>query len=198
MPNKTLPSGHGTKELIKIKFMKEYRQRPLAQIGVSGLAAACNISRGTFYFHFEDIHALYTECEKDLIRILEAPLPEVILSSVGMDHDKYIEFSVLHFRNHVKHLDLCKCFLTGSEEGSFRKTWFESVYQNFVRTLNFSTTASPHPPPSKRDKLARFCAGGFLSVLSNWILNDCREPAEDIVDVLAQAVFNGVLSSRHA
>jgi len=131
---------------------------------------------------------LYHECEKDLLECLEENISDVILSTVVRDFDKYVrEVSNIYIR-YIEHIDMLRCFLTGSEEASFRQLWFDSLYCKFEKTMEFSSTLSL----AKQKNLIRFFAGGHLAIFSNWVLNDCSEPVEDIAYISAQAMFKGL------
>jgi AcrR family transcriptional regulator len=181
-----------TKNSIKIKFLDMYKAQPLNQINVSDLARVCNISRGTFYFYFEDICALYNEYERDLIGRLEEGLPELMLCTVGLDFEKYVDAFGKHLNGYPEYADVIKCFLLGSESASFRDAWFESIYRNFEQPMSFLRV----PSHLQRDNLVRFFAGGQLSIFTNWVLTNCREPAENIAYISAQALFRGIFWSN--
>jgi len=181
-----------TKECIKEKFLDIYSVTPLAQISVSELAKECHISRSTFYFYFEDVRTLYRACEQDVIDRMESNLSDVILCTVTSDFKKFVETYSNHLKGYIKYIDVYKCLLNGSEEASFRKAWFESIRRHYEKSMNFSRTASP----SQRDNLTRYYAGGQLSILSNWVLTDCREAAEDIAHISAQVLFQGTFLAK--
>jgi len=176
-----------TKECITKAFLHMYETKPLGQINVSDLAKACNISRSTFYFYFDDIFSLYNECERDLISGMEAGLLEVILCTVGMDFEKFIEIYGDHLKGYIKNVYIYKCLLSGSEESSFRKAWFDSIRRYSAKSMNFSHDEFS----SQRDNLTLFFAGGQLAMLSNWVLSGCKEPVEHIANITAQALFHG-------
>lgn len=178
-----------TKESIKRTFWDMYKNMPLSKIRVSDLIKACGISRGAFYFHFTDAYALYHECEQDMISVLEMDLPDVVLSAVGKNYDKHVKILSRHLTTYVENGDRIKYFLTGSEETSFRRAWFDSICRIFERAMEFSHVLSP----SKRTKISRFYSGGYMTIVSDWILADCNEPEEDIAQVLAQVQFQGLL-----
>ena len=184
----TAGARNTTRDNIKSNFLDMYRSKPLNQINVSDLAKECNISRGTFYFYFEDIYALYHECEKDLIDSMEKGLSEVILCTVGNDFDKYVEVYAEHLKDYTQHIETYQRLLTGSEEASFRKAWFESIRCQYKKSMIFSKAM----PESKRDNMTRFFAGGVLAVLSNWVSDGCKAPAEEIAAISAQALFQGI------
>jgi AcrR family transcriptional regulator len=165
-----------------------YKTRSLEKIKVSDLISACDISRGTFYFHFPNLYALYRECERDMISFLEVELFDVNLSLARMDYDKHIKVFSKFLKKYVEHTDMLKCFLNGSENSSFRQTWFDAIRQTYEKSMEFSDVT----PPSKRDKLIRFYVGGQVTLLSNWILADCKEPIEEIASISAQVLFQGI------
>lgn len=181
-------SKHNTREYIKKTFLAIYKNKPLGQIYISDLIKACSIARGTFYFHFDNIETLYRECEKDIIDKMEADLDNVVICTVGVNEEEFTKVYTGLIKNYRDDLEAYKCLLCGSEEASFRSAWFESIRRNYEKTMRFSKETSP----ARREYLTRFFAGGVLALLSSWVLNDCREPAEDIASVEAQALFNGV------
>ena len=50
-----------TKDSIKAAFIKLLNERPLNKISVKSIVDICNISRNTFYYHFQDIPRLLEE-----------------------------------------------------------------------------------------------------------------------------------------
>ena len=181
-----------TRDIIKSRFLEMYKTKPLYRIKVNDLAAVCNISRNTFYFYFEDMQVLYYECERDLIARVEEGLSDVILTTVVLDFENYVKCFSYLLKNHENNKELFRCFINGSEESCFRKAWFESIHSNYSKTLNFSRAA----PPVQRDYLARFFAGGMLSILSHWLLTDCMYPVEDVAYISAQTMFQGIFLAK--
>lgn len=50
-----------TKDSIKAAFIRLLNERPLNKISVKSIVDICNISRNTFYYHFQDIPGLLEE-----------------------------------------------------------------------------------------------------------------------------------------
>jgi AcrR family transcriptional regulator len=138
-----------TRESIKKNFLEMYKKNPLQKIKINDLIRICNISRGTFYFHFPNIYALYRECERDAIDLLETELPDVILSLVRRDYDKHIEVFTKFLKKYIEHVDMLKCFLSGSEKASFQQAWIDSIRITYEKSMEFSDITSP----SKRNNL---------------------------------------------
>lgn len=179
-----------TRESIKKTFLSLYRKKPLHRIFVSDLVSACNISRGTFYFYFENIEQVYHECEQDLIDKMEDGLQQVVLCTVGGSRDDmnyFIETYARHLTRYAQYLELYHCLLEGSEVASFRQKWVYSVYRHFEQTLPFSRGV----PPSIQKHLLDFYSGGTVAMLTSWVLSDCEAPAWEVATASAQVLFQG-------
>ena len=50
-----------TKTAIKAAFIRLLNERPLNKISVKSIVDICNISRNTFYYHYQDIPSLLEE-----------------------------------------------------------------------------------------------------------------------------------------
>ncbi len=179
-----------TRECIKSTFLSIYKNKPLHRIFVSDLVSACNISRGTFYFHFENIEQLYRECEQDLIDKMEEGLDKVVLCTVGGSRKNMTQF-IKTYSNHLsrypEYEELFRCLLEGSERASFRTQWVKSVYNHFQQVLPFSGTISP----VHIQFLLHFFSGGEVHMLSNWVLGGFAESSEDVATTSAQVLFCG-------
>ena len=186
--SQALISERTSKSSIKGKFLEIYRTKPLGQISVKEIADACNLSRSTFYFYFEDINGLYQACEQDAFKYMETHLPDFVLYTVARDADRYTESIVNHMKMLQQQQDLFTCLLNGSEGSIFRDHWFDMIYQNCEKTISFSRTTSRE----QRENLIRFFAAGKLNVLANWILSGCQDSPENIALVSAQVLFQGV------
>lgn len=183
-----------TRDCIKSTFLSIYKTKPLHRIFVSDLVNACNISRGTFYFHYENIEQLYHECERDLISKMESGLDKVQLCTVGgsrKDMSQFIRTYSAHLARYSQWEELFRCLLEGSECASFRRQWVESVYSHFQQVLPFSRTI----PKSKIEFLLLFFSGGEVHMLSNWVLGGFKEPAEEVAATSAQVLFCGAYSA---
>lgn len=59
-----MPNDH-TKNAIKAAFIHLLNERPLNKISVKSIVDSCNISRNTFYYHYQDIPTLLEEIIKE-------------------------------------------------------------------------------------------------------------------------------------
>ena len=81
-------SSAKTRELIKETFVKMLSEtREIDKVTVSGLAARANISRATFYTHFDDIYGVAEEFKEELVDnfFLNADIDNVV------DYEEYFD-----------------------------------------------------------------------------------------------------------
>lgn len=67
MPKNTDLRVFKTKRAIRTAFLQLLRKKDVAQISVVELARCAEINKSTFYLHYSDIYALYTEVLTDYV-----------------------------------------------------------------------------------------------------------------------------------
>ena len=177
-----------SKAAIKEAFLKLYKEKPLSQISVREICDSCSLSRTTFYFYYEDINALYSECADAAMRLMETSLSDLILFTVGHDFDRYVSAYTEHLSDVKKNRPLYAALLRGSENASFRNRWFSSIYRHYEKTMSFSKNVSPE----LKESLICFFASGELGILTEWILSGCKTPEATIAESSGQILFYGV------
>ena len=181
--------GRTTKDIIKEEFLKLYNSKPMNQISVSEIITRSSCSRSTFYFYYEDIYALYKDCEQDAIKIIEDGLPDIVLFSVGQNFDRYVEAFTEFLSRMSNYSEILHSLLSGSQNTNFRNVWFESIRRNYIQTISFSKQYNE----TQKRLMAELFAAGKLRLLTEWFENDCETPPEEIAFVSAHALFNGLL-----
>lgn len=79
-----------TKRAIIEAFMELLNEKPLSRITVKEIVDTCGINRNTFYYHFEDIHAL-------LVYILDAEAENVIAEHATVESLEEGFIAAAHF-----------------------------------------------------------------------------------------------------
>jgi len=121
------------KNLIADAFLRLAAQKNIDKITVKDLVETCNISRQTFYYHFQDLyeviewmmqralqHALQKSLQEDT---LEDAL-EVFLEPVKAHHDAMMRLMQSRRRDHFE-----KLLVSGLEE------YFEGILRKWCRTF---------------------------------------------------------------
>ena len=111
-----------TKTAIKAAFIRLLNERPLNKISVKSIVDICNISRNTFYYHYEDIYALLEDCFRSET--------EQILNETEAHESFYEDFlrSAAFIFDHKKAvIHICE-----SKSRDIIRQYFEEVAQAFV------------------------------------------------------------------
>ena len=136
-----------TERAIKQAFMELRAQKPLEKIRVKELCDLACINKSTFYAHYQDIYALATLLEDEMVEVVVASLPNLTASDVSqrtewlaremfhafMLHQKEIHILFADSRqglfiNRVEQA-LCKCI--SQEDPSFENDLVRKVVLSF-------------------------------------------------------------------
>ncbi len=90
-----------TKKAIKETFLALLRERPLSEITVKDLVAACGINRNSFYYHYQDLPTLIEEIVKEQAEIIIQQYPSV--STIVECFDALTEFAT-HRKKEIMHI----------------------------------------------------------------------------------------------
>lgn len=75
-----------TKELIKGEFLTLLEEKNFHSITIAQLAARCEISRNTFYYHYDDIYSLVKEIWADELVKVDAEFNATLSWEEGLLH----------------------------------------------------------------------------------------------------------------
>lgn len=178
-----------TRELIRQEFMCMYVEKglPLNRIKVSHFVDACNISRGTFYFYFNDVYQLYEECQTAVIRLLEEGLQEINMSTLRKHYKKHAKVYSKYLEKYVSNKEILKGFMCGSECIKFRDAFYHSILKNYAHVMAFSMEMDENI----RDLMTQFYAGGLANVLTEWVCNGCKESTDRIGEMVSRVLYKG-------
>ncbi|MCD7950469.1 MAG: TetR family transcriptional regulator C-terminal domain-containing protein [Erysipelotrichaceae bacterium] len=68
-----------TKKLLKDNLITLIKEKPITQIGVKELTDLCDLNRGTFYIHYNDIYDMVETIENDMLTDLDDILSQTEL-----------------------------------------------------------------------------------------------------------------------
>ncbi len=99
MPNKRTAK---TEREIKQAFLSLLEQKPIEKIRVSEIVSTAEISRATFYLHFDDIYSLYGSIRDEML----IELGEILIGSSKECIETKIGLSVNYLEQNKKLLEL--------------------------------------------------------------------------------------------
>ncbi|MBF0713354.1 TetR/AcrR family transcriptional regulator C-terminal domain-containing protein [Gemella sp. GH3] len=159
-----------TKEKIAEALKNKMLTTPFEKIRVSDLIKDCNITRPTFYYHFEDIYdVLKWVVETDIVNVLK----------VGLNNEDW-EGSLLELINYLyNNKEICSCFYNISDRAQVKKFLFSEVrliVVNFILSYNNMI----YEEDDTLDFIIDFYVGAIINTLERWSLGGMRTTPEEL------------------
>src|SRR5262249_21200344 len=162
------------------------QERDLSQITVADVADRADVSRSTFYDHYQDVHELAeaacTSMLDDMFGfVLALDTPPAHPSDFQEDPDPALTAFFAHF---AEHAGLYRSLLgpTGSArviEHVRRRTTAAAHYSGRLAPAYATPPQTPGSPDFPLDVPAAFVAGALLGVVADWLQRGCpRTPLE--------------------
>lgn len=153
-----------TKKAIRETFISLLEDKPIQAITVKEITDACDISRGTFYFHYQDVYALLEELESDIMAEINDALTVEVLDAY---QTVFSIFSTLE-----KNMNFCLVLISKNCDISFLnkvkllvKSRFEMLYKNCKFCIS----------DKDKDILIAFIVNGFIGIAEAWLSDKSRE-----------------------
>ena len=105
-----------TERAIKQAFMELRAEKPVEKIRVKELCDHACINKSTFYAHYQDIYALATAIEEELVEAVVESLPRLTASDVS-ERTEWLTREL--FRAFVKNQDAVNIVFADSRQGLF-------------------------------------------------------------------------------
>ena len=157
-----------TKNLIREKLIEALDVKPISQISVKEISEACEISRNTFYYYYQDIYAVLTDIlERDLERVISK------FSDTGSWEESFIwatSFAMEHRKciYHIYHS------MQREELERYLYNISGDVMTRFVNSQNREIGASEYTCKV----IAEFYQGALTQMVIQWISSDLENDPE--------------------
>ena len=175
-----------TKKSIRNAFLELRAHKPLERITVKELAELAQISKATFYLHYQGVHELLGEIEDQII----AGIEEQLANPPSLQTlDRLVNF-LKHFKQSPREVKLFYALSHDQGDPHFVRRLQQLIYDAFQRGWQ-----NRMPEASESHKMLTFSyiVPGTISVLSAWIHGDMPDiSAEEVVALLESIIENGV------
>ena len=177
-----------TKMVIKQAFSELIRQKPIEKITVSDICSLAEISRPTFYFHYQDIYALLDETGDEMLA--SAKLDDITrLTIANQDEIFQVILNLVHIIE--ENADVYRiCVL---ERGMASR-----LSNRISEALDKTIIAKWQQDGKLGDSLyseyfLSYIQSGFNSVIYCWMnRTENRESAEEIAEIIKTFLLNGL------
>jgi Transcriptional regulator len=163
-----------TKQKLAMSLKKLMKKKAFDKITVSELLKDCDITRPTFYYHFQDIYALMEWMfETEAIELLKR-------SSDLMTWDD----GMLMLSRYVKDNDkVCLCAYNSLGRKTLERIFFQdtkAVMKNFIDILLKEISAKPEHV----EFIADFYTMAFVSCLAKWLSDGLKQTPEELIELI--------------
>ena len=166
---------------IMESLLKLLDERPLNKISVKDIVEDCGISRGTFYYHFQDKY--------DLLAYI---VQKEILEPVGilLGNNMYKEALTLIFSNLKKDSAFYEKAVRIEGQNSFEQITEECIYKLLLDLFAERSSGKPHTkhPWLTIDSMARYYARSMNYVVIYWIRSGMTVPPEEVANIYEYVV----------
>ena len=188
--NKSTIKVNKTKKILEDALGALLEEKPFEEIRVIDICSKANMHRSTFYTYFNDKYELLKskldEYEAKFLEDLQRYKIEDKLKDFHID----IMIKILqYFYFNRKYL---KIIFQNNKDNSITKILQKYLEAYVIEGVKDMKLAKPDKPYFF-NVMGAFYSGAFITVISEWILNDCtikpQELAEYISDIIMQRIF---------
>lgn len=172
-----------TKKALASSFIRLLEQKPLSKITVTDITNDCEVSRHTFYYHFQDIY--------DLMEwIYQSAADRLLEGNISYDSWTQGMLNVLEYMLDKKNLVL-------NTYRSIRKDLLEQflyrdVYQLMYRIIE-EKSAGMQILEEHKKFIADFYKYAFVGLLLDWVGSGMKQDPEQLVNNVALLIHSEFL-----
>lgn len=160
-----------TKRIIKDTFIEMLEKKNIQKIYVRELCETADINRSTFYKYYESQYDLLAEMQNDLLVQIEEKCKDT-------DNIKGLN-NILHYLNNNK--KMYKIIFNANIDPTFPKKLLNlPIITEILNSKMSSKTETKY-------KKTYILEGGYHVILE-WLNNNCKEPVEEITEVLMKYI----------
>jgi AcrR family transcriptional regulator len=189
--NRSESKYFATAERMDEAFLALLEKKDFAFITVKEICRMAGVNRSTFYLHYETVDDLLEECVQHIIRQFAASMPFNTAEFIGkLESCPLTELFLITpaylkpYLNYIK--EHRRIFRATVEHAATLKMVdaFNALNRNvFVPIMNRFQV-----PEEQQNYLIKFQLGGLLAILNEWLLDDCRDSIEQMIEVIQMCV----------
>jgi len=179
-----------SRKLLQNALIELLRKKPLAKIQVGEIVDLADVSRPTFYYHFETKEQLLFSYTDGIIdEVFEAVFSR---TEAGDTLDLY-QFLVAFFEQLLRHKEVIKWVLQIDNTDYL----YSHILTHLTKMIRENEKAFPranHLPQD--DKFAlNYLAGGMFMLVKTWLDNDTQQSPRELAELTHMLMVNGVFTT---
>lgn len=175
--------------LALIALLKE---KPLEYITVSELCKKAGVNRSTFYLHYDTIGDLLDETTRylldDFLFYFSCDVKSVSLDYTNCRLDELVfiqkKYLIPYLRYIRENKELFATAVANNRTLNFEKIhkrMFENIYNPVLERFGY--------PENKRSYIVRYYLNGIISVILEWLDDDCNKSIKEITEIITICIY---------
>lgn len=172
-------------------LLRLLEKKDFAYITVKEICAAAGVNRSTFYLHYETVADLLEESAKYIIDDFQASMPCNTKAFLERLRDRPLDELylitpeyLLPYLNYIK--EHRRVFRTAVEHASTLR--MDDAYSALNRHVFLPILERYRVPQAQREYMMSFYISGLMAIINRWLLEDCKDPVEQIISVIQTCV----------
>lgn len=176
-----------TRRAMKTAFFRLAAEKPLRQITVAELVDAAEVSRGTFYLHYQDIYDLAESAGVELLEQVDAKLSDVL----NAPELKVDEFPLLReaFRFIKEHATEARFFLSDDGPASFRRGMGDLFLRVSMKAIEGRFA---HLSANELEIFEAYTQAGVVGVVQSWMNSGFAADADELAVTVGRIITAGL------
>ena len=166
-----------TEKNLQNSLMSLLQEKDINKITISELSEAADVSRMAFYYHYEDIYALYKQVENNFF----AEFAKIYDKSVSHDYRENMTILMTFLRdnaNTVRH------FANKSEDNLFNTRFATVLQEQFRKIVMFELNTDRMT--DHLDYMITYHSAGIYAVYMKWIESDFAWSNEEVLNLIRE------------
>ncbi len=171
-----------TKKAIVEAFLVLLNEKPLDKITVKEIVDCCEINRNTFYYHFEDIHALLTY-------VIDGEVERVIAKHADV---KSLEEGFIEAANFALSNKRAVYHIYNSVSREELERYLNSIAEEVVRRMAEGLDGAKDVSRLDLELIIHFYKCGLSGMVMAWISEGMKADAEQMIRSLGELLEGSV------
>lgn len=162
------------------------------QLTISRICKEAGVNRSTFYAHYNNQYDLLNEVQDYIVTIFQQEFNKEFhgMKDIEIEFDslldtRYLKPYLTFIQNHQK---LYRIYL------KHPKTLLNNdIYEKNLQTIFIKQFQKHHiNKPQQIEWMSHFIIGGFRTLIANWVMADCADDIDQLIDTIHTLIFYGL------
>lgn len=189
--NKQESKYYSTASFMDEALISLLNEKDIDYITIKEICAKAGVNRSTFYLHYESIDDLLNESleyiTNKFLSFFNKDSQEFLDNLNELKKEDLIFINNEYLKPYLKFIKENKrVFIASYKHPKVTKT--TEKYSNLKRYVLNPILNKYEVPDEKKKYILQFYVNGVMSIIKEWVMNDCKETIEDIINIIIECV----------